>query len=197
MADPQAARRIEAASLIAANLLPLLGLVLLRWDIGTLLLLYWAETAVIGLATIVEAGVRTHGKALLALPFFLVHAGMFMGVHAVFLTVLFLGGSPSAVLQRLPGVLLPLLLVAASHAVGVVVHLRQARDVKVGQLVTAFYSRIVLMQFAIIGGGFVLVSLGTPLGSGLILVGGKAALEAFAWLRRKAKDDAAAAPTPA
>jgi hypothetical protein len=194
MEDARANHRIEAAALVAANLLPLLGLVFLRWDIGTLLLLYWAETAIIGAGTIVEAAVITHGKALLALPFFLVHAGLFMGVHLVFLIGLFLG-SPSAALQRIPGLAVPLLLIAASHAVGVAMLLRRAATLKtVGELVGAFYGRIVLMQFAIIGGAFILVALGTPLGSGLILVGGKGALEAMGWLKRKGKPTSLPAP---
>jgi len=99
--------RITASSLllVAANLLPIAGVVWWGWDAFVLLMLYWLETAIIGFWTIVRlvatpTSVDVNGKPLdemnlvgrMALGAFVtVHAGIFMAVHFVFLWVLFSG----------------------------------------------------------------------------------------------------------
>jgi hypothetical protein len=95
----------SALLLLAANLTPLAGVVFWGWDAFVLLMLYWLETAVIAFWTIVRIALMPRsalGKvhfegsdrpaAPLALAaFFTVHAGIFMGVHFVFLWTLFSG----------------------------------------------------------------------------------------------------------
>jgi hypothetical protein len=91
--------------IVAANLLPIAGILWWGWDAFVLLMLYWMETAIIGFWTIVrltmaspaERGdIRAAGST--ALPgrlaiaaFFTVHAGIFMLVHFIFLWTLFAG----------------------------------------------------------------------------------------------------------
>jgi hypothetical protein len=91
--------------LVAANLLPIAGVVWWGWDAFVLLMLYWLETAIIGFWTIVHliaapTSVDVSGKRLdrmslvgrMALGAFItVHAGIFMAVHFVFLWTLFSG----------------------------------------------------------------------------------------------------------
>lgn len=94
--------------LIAANLLPLAGVLFWGWDAFVLLVLYWLETAVIGFWTVLRVAIAPRGslgelKAEgapagsgntspigLAL-FFVLHAGIFMYVHFRFLWALFAG----------------------------------------------------------------------------------------------------------
>jgi len=89
-----------ALILLAANAVPILGVLLWKWDAFLLLVLYWMETAVIGFWTlwlIGKACDRTigpfsEGKTAAGMVGFLtLHAGMFMAVHFVFLWTLFSG----------------------------------------------------------------------------------------------------------
>ena len=94
--------------LLAANLVPLVGVILWDWDAFILLMLYWLETAVIAFWTIVRIATMPRNAlgnmhfqgsdkpaAPLALAaFFTLHAGIFMGVHFMFLWELFSGDWP-------------------------------------------------------------------------------------------------------
>jgi len=91
--------------LIAANLLPLAGVLFWGWDAFVILVLYWFETAIIGFWTLVRVatasrealgGITMQGSTRAPSPvglalFFVAHAGIFMGVHFGFLWALFSG----------------------------------------------------------------------------------------------------------
>jgi hypothetical protein len=96
-----------AVILVAANLLPLIGVAFWRWDAFVLLMLYWLETLVIAFWTILPVlvipgmtangmGARMAGAGHAAgrvgtALFLTVHAGIFMAVHFLFLWTLFSG----------------------------------------------------------------------------------------------------------
>ena len=94
--------------LLAANLVPLVGVIFWDWDAFILLMLYWLETAVIAFWTIVRiatmprnalGNIHFEGSDKPAAPlalaaFFTLHAGIFMGVHFLFLWELFSGDWP-------------------------------------------------------------------------------------------------------
>ena len=91
-------------SLIGANLAPLIGVLVLGWDAGVVVLLYWVENLVLGVYTILRivfARVPVplfHAGKLFAIPFFTLHFGGFCAVHGLFIMALFeLGGGPGAV----------------------------------------------------------------------------------------------------
>jgi hypothetical protein len=91
--------------LVAANLVPLIGVIFWGWDAFVLLMLYWLETAAIAFWTIVRIAtlprdalgkIRYEGSDQTPSPlglaaFFTLHAGIFMGVHFLFLWELFAG----------------------------------------------------------------------------------------------------------
>jgi hypothetical protein len=95
----------SALVLVAANLVPLIGVVLWGWDAFVLLMLYWLETAVIAFWTVVRIatmprealsgmkfeGQRGSGSPIGLALFFTLHAGIFMAVHFLFLWTLFSG----------------------------------------------------------------------------------------------------------
>jgi len=91
--------------LIAANLLPLAGILFWHWDVFVLLVLYWMETAIIGFWTIAAIAVapilfptdKKRTSPFFMVPFFIAHSGIFMGVHFLFLWSLFSGQWPSVV----------------------------------------------------------------------------------------------------
>jgi hypothetical protein len=70
--------------LIAANVVPMVGVLFLGWNIGDVLLLYWGESLVIGFYTLLKLGVVTKKWVLLHGPFFVIHFGFlllwFLGV---------------------------------------------------------------------------------------------------------------------
>jgi hypothetical protein len=102
--------------LVAANLLPLFGVLFLGWNLGLVLLLYWAESAIL-LATNLLKMLRMGLAGLSAAAFFTFHAGFFMLVHLIFLLGLFdpLAGRPFATTLR--DLAIPLLGLAISHGV--------------------------------------------------------------------------------
>jgi len=77
--------RASLILLVAANLLPLAGVLLWDWDVFFLLLLFWCENVIIGLfgiaRLIVAANNDTLREGLLLPLFFLVHYGGFMFGH--------------------------------------------------------------------------------------------------------------------
>ena len=91
--------------LIAANLIPLAGVLVWDWDAFVLLMLYWLETAVIAFWTALR--IATMGRDSLGdlqfknqrgpisavgmAAFVTLHAGIFMGIHFMFLWTLFSG----------------------------------------------------------------------------------------------------------
>jgi hypothetical protein len=90
--------------LIAANWVPVFGVLYWGWDVFVLLVLYWLETAVIGVWTIARIALAPRGSmgpllvngrpttSPIALTlFFIVHSGGFMAGHLLFLWVLFSG----------------------------------------------------------------------------------------------------------
>ena len=87
----------SALVLIVANLVPLFGVVALGWDVGLVLLLYWAENVVYGLLSLVKiltaGGFGADGFGWLARIwlsiFFVFHYGIFTLVHGVFVVMLF------------------------------------------------------------------------------------------------------------
>ncbi len=130
--------RASLAFLIAANLMPLAGVVFFEWDAGFLILAYWFENLVIGfyaLGKMFLANKPPEGEApeplfsspliiggkLFMMAFFVVHFGGFCALHGVF--ILFMTGlSPVDVFEKLspdwPGPLVfPALLIGVLRAV--------------------------------------------------------------------------------
>ena len=83
--DNKMTGRVSLILLVAANLLPLGGVLLWDWDVFFLLLLFWCENVIIGLfgiaRLIVAANNDTLKEGLLLPLFFLVHYGGFMFGH--------------------------------------------------------------------------------------------------------------------
>jgi hypothetical protein len=81
--------------LIAANAVPLFGVIFLKWDVFYILFLYWAENLAIGFYNVLKMAcvkvknpIENLGK-LFVIPFFMVHYGLFTAVHGVFIFAFF------------------------------------------------------------------------------------------------------------
>ena len=100
---------LSLASLIAANLVPLVGVLFLGWDAAFIVLLYWTENIVIGFYSMLKIALLRvehpllHLGKFLAIPFFTVHFGGFCAVHGIFLLEFFkLGGETGSALTSGP-----------------------------------------------------------------------------------------------
>jgi hypothetical protein len=155
-------RHPAAVALVAANLVPALGVLLWDWHILPLMLLFWLENLVIGLfavARILLARGEGNGSgepvpALLAFAgrlfvaaFFTVHYGFFCAGHGFFILTLFGGDQPGANrVQDLPdvprfvldfvlrdGLIWAVLALVASHGVSFFIHYLKPRAYEAAQ----------------------------------------------------------------
>ena len=172
--QPLALTSPSALALIAANLVPLAGVLLGQWKLGDVMVLFWSESAIIGFYTVLKMAVAGKWAALFAVPFFVGHFGGFMTVHFMFVYGLFLdgfagGGPEPGVRAALTGVFVPLwpalAALAASHGVSFAMNFigqREYAGATVQNLMTAPYKRIIVMHVTIIFGGGLTMMLKTP-----------------------------------
>ena len=99
-----ASRSAAVVALLAANAIPIIGVLFFGWSLMTILVLYWVENGIVGLWNIprmllargaepVEAGVPSAAlsggcQRLLLVPFFCLHYGIFWLGHGFFLMLL-------------------------------------------------------------------------------------------------------------
>jgi len=87
--------RLPLISLIAANVVPVFGVLFAGWDAFNIVLLYWAENLAVGFYNILKMAFvgmkypKEHLGKLFAIPFFVVHFGGFTGIHGVFVLTMF------------------------------------------------------------------------------------------------------------
>lgn len=198
----------SVAFIVAANLLPLAGVIWWGWDAFILLLLYWCETVVIAFWTMVRilvgpaalgksAGFAAGAPGRIAMALFLsIHSGIFITVHFVFLWFLFAGpwraivqGPASFVRDLILGTdlwfpLAVLFLVHGYFAIGPLVRARLGLTgddaAESAAPVGGLYVRIFVMQFTIIVGGWFAMMAGNTFGPLALLILLKTLAEVYA-----------------
>jgi len=121
--------RASLVALIAANLVPLGGVIFAGWDAGMIVLLYWVENLILGFYNVLKMALVPmprplfHLGKLFIIPFFCLHYGWFCGGHGFFILALFGLGDPAAVMK---GVHSPGPLVFMDILIGVVTQLLAA-----------------------------------------------------------------------
>ncbi len=182
--------------LIIANMVPLAGSVFLGWNLADVLVLYWAESAVIGFFNVCKIAVIGRWGALLAGPFFVGHFGGFMAIHFLFIYTLFIkqpqnGGASSgdlAEVAQLFVVLWPALVALfISHAFSFYQNFLGRQEYlgrTVNDQMSEPYSRIIFMQFVLIFGGGLSMVLGGPVLVLLIVIALKIYFDVRAHLKQ-------------
>ncbi|MBI3053556.1 MAG: hypothetical protein HYY77_05850, partial [Betaproteobacteria bacterium] len=198
--QPLALTSPSALALLAANLVPLAGVLLGQWKLGDVMVLFWSESAIIGFYAALKMAVAGKWAALFAVPFFVGHFGGFMAVHFMFVYGLFLdgftGGGPEPGVQAaLTGLFMPLwpalAALFASHGVSFAVNFlgqREYAGATVQNLMAAPYKRIIVMHLTIIFGGALAMLLKTPAPALALLI----LLKIAADLRAHTREHAAA-----
>lgn len=188
---------LSAILLVGANLVPLVGVLLFDWDLAQIMVLFWAENAIIGLYTLLKLAVIQRWGALLLGPFFVGHFGGFMAIHLLFVYQLFVRGpaakgpEPSATvaLATLFAPLWPALVaMLLSHGVSFFENFIGRREYvgRTGVLQMGEpYRRVVLLHFTLIFGGFAVMALGQPVYALVVLVALKIAVDLRAHLRER------------
>jgi hypothetical protein len=125
-------------------------------------------------------------------PFFLVHYGGFWAVHGVFVFVLFSGriggpfGHTTAEAINWWGIAVTIAALAASHAVSFFYNFighREFEQMSPPEQMFQPYGRVFVLHIAIIGGGFLIMLLGQPLGALILLIVLKTGLDLLSHTR--------------
>lgn len=161
----------SAVLLVLANLVPVAGAAFLGWSLSDVMVLYWAESAIIGFYNVCKIILIARWFALLAGPFFMGHFGGFMAVHFLFIYTLFVkgigaddaGGDLGEVWALFAGLWPALAALFVSHGYSFVTNFlgrQEYRSRTVGNQMSEPYSRIVFMHLVLIFGGFLVMLLG-------------------------------------
>jgi hypothetical protein len=194
--QPQADRPVSAWVLVAANLVPVAGVLLWNWNVFALIALFWMENVIVGASFVLRmlcADPLDPGLWLLKLflvPFFCLHYGMFTALHGTFVFGVFGGRAydvrglnvlePALRAAGDLGLWLPLAVLVASHGFSFLWNYLWRGEYRRVQLVPMMakpYGRIVVLHFAIILGAIAVAALGAPVWALLVLVAMKIGLD--------------------
>ncbi|MEX2548256.1 MAG: DUF6498-containing protein [Chloroflexota bacterium] len=192
---------IAVAILVAANLVPLIGVLWFGWDVGMILITYWLENGIVGLLNVFKillatgerspAAVRGRGRYGIA-AFFGVHYGLFWVVHGVFVLLLTGRGIARGVLDPLgivfsePALVLAAAALLTSHAASFWLNFIGRREylaTSVDSQMWQPYPRMFVLHITIVLGGVFLIGQGQPIFALALLVVLKTAIDLFLHLR--------------
>jgi hypothetical protein len=183
--------------LIVANVIPVAGMAFLGWNLSDVMVLYWAESAVIGFFNLCKIIVIGHWMALLAGPFFIGHFGGFMAIHFLFIYMLFVRGPDAgnasgvelAEVAQLFIILWPALAALfASHAFSFFTNFlgrQEYRGRTLNDQMTEPYNRIIFMHLVLIFGGGLTIILGELTPVLLVVIGLKIFFDVKAHLKQR------------
>ncbi len=207
-ASIQGSVKTSGAVLIAANLIPLIGVFAWGWRIFDIVFLYWLENLVIGVLNAVKIlSLKNEKDGALQIekfiftPFFLVHYGIFCFVHGKFVFDLLGEGERMSNIPALlatGGIGMAFAGFIVSHAFSFLSNFIGGGEYKrndVSKQMFAPYGRVAVLHIAVLFGAFVINVMGSPLVMLLLLIGGKIALDLKMHARshrKKIEEEAAA-----
>jgi hypothetical protein len=175
--------------LIISNLAPVAGVLFMGWDIFQVMMLFWAENAVIGGFNVLKmlfstAGSSAHrGKKSSMIPFFIIHYGIFTLVHGVLVFTIFgsmfnnnsflAGISDTYRTLTTPAFRWALAALALSHTISFSVNYLgkgEYRKITLDQLMIQPYTRVIILHITILIGGFLVMFFSSPLIGLLLLI---------------------------
>jgi len=194
-----------AVSGLIIDLIPIYAVLALGWGAGALVMLYWLENLIVGLATVVRmgmTGVRQGGASLAGMvfmaAFFAVHYGLFCFVHGTFL-VGFLAPDPTSsafpgfgglidqALTAGPGIGIIAAMLLAWHLLSTIAETASEAPQPLHTLMMAPYGRVVILHIGILLGAGALVAMGEPMLGVLALILLDVAWGVVLTLRRQSK----------
>lgn len=167
-------------ALVLANLVPLLGVLFADWRIGDVMLVFWAESAIIGFFNLLKMWMIGRWIVLVAGPFFIGHFGGFMIGHLLFIYGIFVSpsGQPDTsthdVLLDFVDLWPALLALCVSHAISYKENFLDRREYderQIKDLMREPYARIIVMHVTLLLGGAAAMAAGDPIPALLLLIG--------------------------
>lgn len=193
-------RRPTLLWLVAANLVPLAGVLVLDWRLGEVMLLFWSESAIIGFVSILKMARGAGLAALFLVPFFTFHYGGFMVVHLVFIGAVFIrsfAGFWDALVAVGPAFLA--LCISHGYSFFYALRRREFEGAKPHDPMLGAYKRIAVMHVTIILGALPTLALDEPWPAVALLVVLKIAVDVASHLyehRAKEMDIPTFSPAP-
>ncbi len=193
---------LSTLALVAANCVPLVGVIFLRWDLLLVMAAYWLENVVVGfynvLRMLIAAQPRRRPEKIFGVVFFALHYGGFTVGHGVFIFALFGPETPPGaglgigelLAARQAALLVVLGGLFASHGVSFVANYLLKKEylrAGVGRLLFGPYARIVVLHVTVVLGGGLITLTRLPQAALCLLVALKTALDLFAHRREHRK----------
>lgn len=198
----EAEKPVSAWVLVAANVLPLVGVLFWGWDVFPLLLLFWMENVLIGALNVLKmlcldpADAALWSGKLFMVPFFCFHYGMFTAVHGALVCSLFGGEKydiqgtkllePAMRAAHDYGLWLPLAVLLASHLFSFLwnyLYRGEFRRAQLSMLMAKPYGRVIVLHATVLIGGFAAMALGSPVWALLLLLALKIGLDLKAHIK--------------
>jgi len=178
--------------LIVSNCLPILGVVLWGWEVGSIVTLYWAENLILGVITLLKMLFIGGFKAFGSMAFLTLHYGMFCAAHGTLIIDIFelapgyaASAANNSIVNLLAGPIdvvfngstslwwLAFGALCVSHGVSYLLNFigqREFEQLTLNKLMSAPYSRILILHIAVLFGGLAVAALGSPVYLLIILV---------------------------
>lgn len=172
----------SVAALVFVNLIPVGGVLFFGWSLSDIMVIYWAESAVIGFYNVLKMLVVSKWLAILMAPFFIGHYGGFMAAHFFFIYSFFIGEGNGAAeragaMETLRDIFVPLwpavLALFISHGISFATnfvgrreYLRKSPEAQM----TDPYKRIFVMHLTLIFGGWIMMMFHAPVGALSLLI---------------------------
>lgn len=146
-------------------MIPLGGVIWREWDIFSIMILYWLESAVVGFFNILKMEKISNYKFTPLVPFFIVHYCIFMFVHLFFILQLFHPDLASAreqveafkiVFKYLETLFVSLSFIFFSHGLSFIFNFIKKEEfigISLGEQMLAPYKRIIIMHLVIMLAG--------------------------------------------
>ena len=191
----------SAAGLVLANLVPLVGVLALGWDLHSLLVVYWLESGVVGVAFAAKIrrakgetdpddlpSVRFNDRSAASFAgapnreivgFFATHYGGFWVVHGLFVAI-FPVTFPALGFASPRPVALALVGLVAYHLVSYRVNFVGGREYEhagPAMLMVEPYRRVFVLHVTIVFGAFGVAAVGAPVGMLAVMVLAKTVLD--------------------
>ncbi|HYF05183.1 MAG TPA: DUF6498-containing protein [Patescibacteria group bacterium] len=178
--------------LVAANLIPIAGVIFFSWSLTQIMLLYWLETAIIGFYTIIKMLLQAGIFALFHIVFFMVHFGMFMGGHFMGIGAILTINTPNNSWDymsdlRMMG-FIPIAALLVSHGYSFIQNFEwPKKGTEMHAMQKSFadpYKRVILMHCVVLFGAFAVGFTGVTTAALFILVGLKILTDLYAHARK-------------
>ncbi len=149
---------LSVTFLVAANLVPILGVLFFDMSMFQIIFLYWCESGIIGFFSILKILIKTRPIfiGVFSSLFFTLHFGIFMFAHIFILLALF--GDSIVNINFLSPFLFPIGVLFVSHFVSFISNFIVKGEYKQDKLSSNNlppYRRIFIMQITIIFGGMI------------------------------------------